>query len=167
MDFNLTLPSFEPHIQGVQQLIAFSAAALHEIHLLFTSSIGAVDGYKEDLVPEMIMDDFSVARMGYGQSKLVAERLLADAATKGQIVSTICRLGQIAGPVRSGSEKGVWTKKEWLPTVGIPTPTIYFISILTFEYNRLLKALRSSGFYLLHLVVSIKLPGFPLISYLR
>jgi len=55
--------------------------------------------------------------MGYGGSKLVAERILAEAAKKSGVQSIICRLGQIAGPMNIGREKGVWNRKKWLPTV--------------------------------------------------
>ena len=54
--------------------------------------------------------------MGYAQSKLVSEQLLASAAALGSVPASICRLGQIAGPVLRG-KLGMWGKREWLPSL--------------------------------------------------
>lgn len=67
-------------------------------------------------IPEKVIDDFSVAAMGYGQSKLVAEVILARAAEAGCLNVDNVRVGQIAGPALHGS-MGIWNKKEWLPTI--------------------------------------------------
>ena len=52
--------------------------------------------------------------MGYGESKYVAERLLELAAQSSGVCAGICRVGQLAGPVKKG---GMWSKQEWLPSV--------------------------------------------------
>lgn len=52
--------------------------------------------------------------MGYGESKYVAERLLEIAAGEFGVSAAICRVGQLAGPVKKG---GMWSKQEWLPSV--------------------------------------------------
>ncbi|KAL8953436.1 MAG: hypothetical protein Q9222_000710 [Ikaeria aurantiellina] len=89
------------------------------IGIFFISSISAVMDWPaghNGPVPEEIVDDFTVpAAMGYAESKHVAERLLSLAYTNCQIPISICRVGQIAGPVLSS--KGVWNKREWFPMV--------------------------------------------------
>ncbi len=52
---------------------------------------------------------------GYNSSKQVSELIIEDAVTSSGLQAAICRLGQIAGPVKS--TKGMWGKQEWLPTV--------------------------------------------------
>jgi thioester reductase-like protein len=80
-----------------------------------------------ELVPEIAIDDPGVAaHQGYGESKWIAERLLDNAARKCGVSSTICRVGQIAGPVEKGM-RGVWNTQEWLPSV------TFFLSI-TFSF---------------------------------
>ena len=121
VDFNLHLSSFEPHIRGVGQLIDFVAHCKYDAELFFISSIsvasdwGAVAGARAQ-VPEMILEDWRLASMGYGQSKLVSERLLAEASKISGIRTSVCRVGQVAGPVLRGT-KGAWNKREWLPSL--------------------------------------------------
>lgn len=53
--------------------------------------------------------------MGYGQSKLLAELLFAHGRIALKVPFSICRIGQIAGPVMSS--KGMRSCKEWLPSI--------------------------------------------------
>lgn len=120
VDFNLSLSSFEPvHIQGVRGLIDFSARSVHKAKVFFVSSIGAVMDWSANhtgKVPEEIIDDFTVPQaMGYAESKYVAERLLETASRTFGTPVSICRVGQIAGPV--GTEKGMWNPREWFPSI--------------------------------------------------
>lgn len=70
------------------------------------------------MVPEAAVHDLSVAKnSGYGASKLVSELILAEAAAQSGIRTSVCRVGQVAGPVLNG-EHGIWNRQEWLPTVG-------------------------------------------------
>jgi thioester reductase-like protein len=67
-------------------------------------------------VPEQALSDFAVAEpMGYAQSKLLAELLFVDANKRLGIPVTVCRVGQIAGPVKS--EHGAWNSSEWFPSL--------------------------------------------------
>lgn len=66
--------------------------------------------------------DWGSAGSGYGESKLVAERILNEAALRSGIQATVCRVGQIAGPVLQGHESGEWNRKEWLPSVSASKP---------------------------------------------
>ncbi|KXT10371.1 hypothetical protein AC579_9153 [Pseudocercospora musae] len=125
VNFNLPLHYFEkPHIQGVRQLVDFSARSAHGATIFFISSIGAVANYEQARavdgkarpVPEVPIEEWSAASLesGYGQSKLVSERILAAAAASADIPCAICRLGQIAGPSPGDGE---WQRNEWLPTL--------------------------------------------------
>lgn len=121
VDFNRHLSSFEPNICGIRGLINFASDCTHAATLFFVSSIsaaarwGAVPGALAK-VPEVILEDWRLAKMGYGQSKLVSERLLAEASQASGIMTAVCRVGQVAGPVMRGPQ-GVWNKQEWLPSL--------------------------------------------------
>ena len=115
VDFNLSLETFDLHVRGVRHFIDFSARSKHNAHIFFISSIAAVLNAPSDPIPEDIYEDDKVAQpIGYGQSKHIAERLLHYAGTKSHISSSICRIGQVAGPVH---EDGMWNKREWLPSL--------------------------------------------------
>jgi len=121
VDFNLSLASFEPQIQGVRNLIDFvseAAAIGSHVRLLFTSSVGIASSITPaPLVPEARLENSHGATTGYGKSKFVAEELLVQASEKFGIDVAICRVGQIAGPIKSGYLSGQWKQNEWLPSV--------------------------------------------------
>ncbi|KAL8893579.1 MAG: hypothetical protein Q9192_005129 [Flavoplaca navasiana] len=117
VNFNLSLQSFKSHLSGVQRLIEFSHTSARRAHIFFISTIGTVMDYGDDqsLVPETFMENWSSADgSGYSQSKLIAERILANASKTYDVPVTICRVGQIAGPTR---KEGMWPKQEWLPSL--------------------------------------------------
>lgn len=142
VDFNRNFVSFKPHIEGVKQLIEFARcrqtnASTNEkgsrssstttdvsqhVQVLFISSIGTVSNWasqaptSRESVPEVELMDWRLARTGYGQSKLLSERLLAHAARRYGLSVKIVRIGQLAGPVTHGV-KGAWPEREWLPSL--------------------------------------------------
>lgn len=69
----------------------------------------------------------TVAGPGYGESKLVTENLLLQARDKSGIDVAICRVGQIAGPVRKEHQGGSWSRNEWLPSVRFFSPSLFFL----------------------------------------
>lgn len=75
------------------------------------------------LIQEKSLTDWSASESGYGQSKLVAERILYEAAVKTAIDVVVCRVGQIAGPVLGEHQRGAWNRKEWFPSVSSPLPS--------------------------------------------
>lgn len=81
--------------------------------LTFISSIAtalaAPTSVAEDLVPWSHVEE----RMGYAQSKWVAEQLLASAAATAEIPVRIARLGQVCGD----SVEGLWNPAEAIPTI--------------------------------------------------
>lgn len=122
VNFNLPLASFEtPHLLGVRQFIDFSARSKKGASILFVSSISSCMNWPLNHtgpVPERIIDDPSTSLpMGYAQSKHVAERLLSRASSVAEIPTTICRVGQVAGPVNTDATGGFWNKQEWLPSL--------------------------------------------------
>ena len=115
VNFNLPLAAFEEHIVGVRHLIEFSVRSMWKAELLFVSSIASVMNAQENPVLEREFTDASIAAAsGYGQSKHIAERLLAIAGRRDGLRYKIVRIGQIAGPV---AEDGRWNPVEWVPSL--------------------------------------------------
>lgn len=120
VNFHLQVASFAPHLCGVRNLVDLAISSSQNPTLLLVSSVGVVQAQpSNDPVPEVLLSNFSDAEGGYGRSKLVAELILARASKHSGINSTICRLGQIAGPVDTSS--GIWKRQEWLPSVSFST----------------------------------------------
>ena len=115
VDFNLSLQSFSPQLQGVRALIDFAASRKHPKSIFFISSIASVGKWSApEPVPETPLWDFSLPLpTGYAESKFLAEQLLLGSVSLVDI--SICRVGQIAGPALS--DKGVWKTDEWLPSL--------------------------------------------------
>lgn len=115
VDFNLPLESFTNHLLGVRHFIDFAANSTRNAHIFFISSVASVLNGAADTVEEKIFNDFNMAQpMGYGESKHIAERLLYRAGLESNVSSSICRVGQIAGPIHSS---GMWNRREWLPSM--------------------------------------------------
>ena len=129
VDFNLPLSSFGPsHLHGVRELLNLCASSHHHAALFFLSSISTVENWRPpptsesnfieaQLVPETEHPWSTSARIGYSESKHVAEHLIARASRDCGISAAICRIGQIAGPVRHGVDGGCWPKREWIPSL--------------------------------------------------
>ncbi|KAJ6011704.1 hypothetical protein N7499_013320 [Penicillium canescens] len=126
VNFNHQVESFEkPHIEGVRRLVDFSIASEKTAHIHFISSISTIEGYNPEKglsIPEIIFNDPSVAlRQGYGESKHVSERICAGASARCGVPTSIHRVGQIGGPT---TEKGMWNKQEWVPSLIATSKTI-------------------------------------------
>ena len=120
VNFNLSLASYEQgHVSGVKNLIDLSVQSTHRAKIFFISSIADVmewPVHHTGPVPEEIIVDFSVSQhMGYAESKHISERLLGLASAESNIPISICRVGQIAGPVNDS--QGMWNKQEWFPSL--------------------------------------------------
>lgn len=119
VNFNATLAQMEPQLYGVRRFIDFAAESRHGALIFFVSTIGAVGALRNaehgGEVMENVVEDWNTAGgLGYGQSKLIAERMLEAAAKRARVPSAICRVGQVAGPTTA---KGVWQKQEALPSL--------------------------------------------------
>lgn len=119
VNFNLPMSSFRSQLDGCYRLVELASKCTKHVAMTFISSVGAANywAYKYDSpVPEHALSDFVIAEpMGYAQSKLLAELLFSDANNRLGIPVTICRVGQIAGPVKS--EHGAWNASEWFPSL--------------------------------------------------
>lgn len=119
VNFNRPLDSFvNPHIVGLYHTIHFCAESRFNARLFFVSSESTVlgqHGIHNGFVPERIYSDWAYAQhTGYAESKLVAERIIDSASQTYNLRSTICRVGQVAGPT---SERGIWSTREWFPSL--------------------------------------------------
>ena len=79
VNFNLSLQSFEPSIQGACNLLKLAFNSPTPPRFLFTSSIIAA-GFRasgEHLKEEYLALEGAVGGIGYGQSKLVIEKVCA------------------------------------------------------------------------------------------
>ncbi|KAJ9143061.1 NRPS-like enzyme [Pleurostoma richardsiae] len=121
VDFNRSFSSFQPAVDGVLNLVKFAHACHNTCSIFFISSVGVVQEWPKlsadgTPVPEETLNDWRLAQEGYGQSKMVAERILAEATKVSAIHASICRVAQVAGPVLRG-EQGSWNEREWFPTL--------------------------------------------------
>jgi nucleoside-diphosphate-sugar epimerase len=124
VNFNTPLSSFEQQIDSVINFTKFAKQANSHPTIFFVSSISSTRGLSDRTtqIPEEIIKDHSAPiKMGYGESKYVAERLLDYAAEKLHIDTRIARVGQIAGPVVL---PGTWSKWEWFPSLVISSAHI-------------------------------------------
>lgn len=122
VDFNHSLESFEEvHLRGVRNFIDFAMKSQRNPHIYFVSSISSctnLGGDDAGRIPESVPEDYDTALdMGYGESKLVAERILKIAVAKAGVKASILRLGQVAGPVEEDGLGGEWTRHEWFPAL--------------------------------------------------
>ncbi|EOD47580.1 putative nrps-like enzyme protein [Neofusicoccum parvum UCRNP2] len=121
VDFNHSLQSYEPtHIAGTRRVVDFSLASAHRAQITFISSIASVANWPSAVghagpVPEQFLaSDSAPLPQGYGESKHVASRILAHAATHSGVPVSIVRCGQLAGPRQP---HGCWNRHEWLPSI--------------------------------------------------
>lgn len=119
VDFNLSLSSFEPQLAGCLHLLTMARKMPNLQDLSFISSVGVASAWSKRQspdVPESKIENLSVAGdMGYSQSKLLAELIFARGCDSLKLPVSICRVGQIAGPVLSS--KGMWSPREWFPSI--------------------------------------------------
>ena len=124
MDFKRTLQSFESQFKALQTLLNLAKDAYKVrstvIRFLFVSSIGVVGHYGKlydsKTVPEIAMVDARcVNAFGYGEAKLVCERIIEKiAATHSkEIWASYARVGQLTGSLRTG----FWNSNEHLPAL--------------------------------------------------
>ena len=127
VDFNQSLSSFAPvHLSGMINLLKLAATTAHRAHFFFVSSVSTILNLQSAKAPTSISEDsvtdpLAAQPAGYAESKWVAEQLLTRCSA---VASTICRVGQVAGPVYYDSTKsaevrvlGKWPEREWLPSL--------------------------------------------------
>ncbi|KAI0405456.1 nonribosomal peptide synthetase [Xylaria palmicola] len=114
VNFNMSVESFEPHIQGICNIAKFASRARKAVPVIFISTTAVADGWSTSLgsVPEIKLEDFSLPKTGYGQSKMVGSLVLENISRANHFPAATIRIGQIAGPE---TDKGSWNRHEWLP----------------------------------------------------
>lgn len=114
VNFAMPLSAFEPQVAGLHSLINLSLQTRQRSQILFCSSVGVAQSVRGTVTvasaPMPSLEDATPT--GYGQSKLVSERLVQAAAAAGAN-ATILRIGQIV-PGRSRGTK-LWNTNEAVP----------------------------------------------------
>ena len=117
VNFQLTLSSFEPHVQGLHNLLRLSLSSPHPrpARLIFCSSVSAALGSPPPArIPEQVIEDLEHASdMGYGRSKLVGEHIVAAAVEQAGAEASILRIGQVVGDTKHG----IWNDREAIPSI--------------------------------------------------
>ncbi|GLB38787.1 putative acetyl-CoA synthetase-like protein [Lyophyllum shimeji] len=135
VNFNRNLSSFEPHVQGLCNLVRLALLSSGRrltgtppTRILFASSIAVAgrfpalnaDGPYE--VPETSLDAENTAEFGYPEAKWVCERLLLAAVElygdpcsveEPLVAGSNVRIGQMTGPEGSGA----WNESEHFPII--------------------------------------------------
>lgn len=108
LHFKLPLSGFEPHIAATRNLIEL-ARSIPRVRFILVSSVNSALPYGEahGVMPERnLFDACSAVGNGYGESKFVAEKIVAASGLDAASV----RVGQI-----SGSQSGTWPTSQWVP----------------------------------------------------
>lgn len=115
VNFNKNLSSFEADcIAGAKNLmmLCLSAQQPQPASFNFCSSVSTVVNTPGDTVPEVLPTSFNSAQgMGYAQSKLVTENLVAQAARQTGMSARVLRIGQIV----ADTKHGIWNATEAIP----------------------------------------------------
>ena len=124
VDFNHSLESYEDvHIRGVRNFIDLCVTGARRPQFTFVSSVSSVGNWaavRPDVasVPERPFEEGEMGvaqKIGYGESKHVAEEVISRACGESGIRANVLRVGQIAGPV--GEQGGKWNETEWMPAM--------------------------------------------------
>ena len=115
VNFNKSLSSFEADcIAGACHLmtLCLSAQRPNPASFNFCSSVSTVANTPTDNVPEALPENFACAQdMGYAQSKLVMENIVAKAAAETAMQARVLRIGQIV----ADTTHGIWNGTEAIP----------------------------------------------------
>ncbi|PIL37207.1 hypothetical protein GSI_00900 [Ganoderma sinense ZZ0214-1] len=170
VNFALTLPSFEPDLKAVRNLLELSWSCPYSPppRLQFTSSIGVFEHCTvPPPIPEIPLNASSALGSGYSESKWIAEQVLYNLADRAGMPSVVVRLGQI-----SGDKTGHWNEREWFPALvksaiftrclpDVEGEASFFLSYLA---AGAFAEMRSSPESILHLVHPRPIPWHDLIT---
>ncbi|KAF7519954.1 hypothetical protein G7054_g12910 [Neopestalotiopsis clavispora] len=117
LDFGIAIRSFEPFLRAARDLVDLSVASQGKMRIIFISSVSSVENLAaETTIPEAPVEDARAAlNMGYGQSKLAAERILITANRHSGVPVSIVRVGQVGGPSKASA--GVWADQQWISAI--------------------------------------------------
>ncbi|KAK5087338.1 hypothetical protein LTR70_002173 [Exophiala xenobiotica] len=115
VNFNKRLSSFENDcIAGARNLmlLCLAAQAPKPVSFNFCSSVSTVARTPGPVVPEALPESLACAQgMGYAQSKLVTEHIIARAAEQTGMHARVLRVGQIV----ADQTHGIWNDTEAIP----------------------------------------------------
>ncbi|KAK5086806.1 hypothetical protein LTR05_003974 [Lithohypha guttulata] len=115
VNFNKRLSSFEDDcIAGARNLMLLCLAAQtpKPASFNFCSSVSTVARTPGPIVPEALPESLACAQaMGYAQSKLVTEHIIAKAAQQTGMAARVLRVGQIV----ADQTHGIWNDTEAIP----------------------------------------------------
>lgn len=120
-NWSLPLEHFGPFLTAIRNAIDVCALGAKHSRITFVSSICAVGNWPREhptqpVIPEQIIwDSRSAMAHGYGESKCIAEQLLARAHEISGLPVAIVRAGQIGGP--SSPTLGAWPRQGWLYSI--------------------------------------------------
>ena len=119
VNFNLSLSSFRPQLDGLVNLLALVGTTEKSARLFYTSSISSMMAYRSETrkTPEKpVIADSAPASNGYAESKYTAEQIIEYTAQKLSSSGALAfaRVGQLAGAV---NHSGIWNKDEWFPSM--------------------------------------------------
>jgi len=115
------LGSFEPLLEALCRVINLAVSAAGHPRITFISSICAVGDWplrhpnSPKIPEEVVWDCDSAMPNGYGQSKCIAEQLLAKAHEIAKLRVNIVRASQIGG--LSSPQGGEWPRQGWLYSI--------------------------------------------------
>ncbi|EJC99607.1 acetyl-CoA synthetase-like protein [Fomitiporia mediterranea MF3/22] len=116
VNFSNSIASFESNIRSVRNFIDFclGCKGTSPARLVFISSISVFQqSLSKTAEPEELLSIEDVRLgSGYGESKWVAEQILAEAARRTPLKMTIIRPGQL-----TGGTTGAWNEHEWFPSL--------------------------------------------------
>ncbi|KAK7744112.1 putative NRPS-like protein biosynthetic cluster [Cytospora paraplurivora] len=133
VDFSWTLDSYkETYLHSVRELVNISSLSPLRPRIAFVSSVASVQNwaavFPDQPVDEAPLESYEISSpLGYGQSKHIAERVLARASDVSGTPVTILRLGQIAGPTDPDNGGGTWATDEWVPSLAALSKTLRLI----------------------------------------
>lgn len=116
VNFSIPLKSFvDEHIKGIFNLIQLANSCSKVVEFTFCSSTASVLGtQKAELIPETTSQQPSDAqKLGYSQSKWVADSICAAAAPHFSGRINVIRVGQLTGD----TENGIWNVSEAFPLI--------------------------------------------------
>jgi thioester reductase-like protein len=115
------LGSFESLLEALRRVIDLAVSAAGHPRITFISSICAVGDWplrhpdSPRIPEEVVWDCDSAMPNGYGQSKCIAEQLLAKAHEIAKLRVNIVRAGQIGG--LTSPQCGEWPRQGWLYSI--------------------------------------------------
>ena len=119
LNFNLSLASFRPQLEGLLNVFQLSASSPCRPRLFYTSSVSSIMGLSggtEPVAEKIVTSVDASARNGYAGSKLLSEILCLEASQQLGIAVDVARVAQIAGPIAT---PGLWNPLEWFPSLVI------------------------------------------------